>query len=174
MTMDIVAIVAIVAGPVSAVLITRHLDRRNELRRRKYDILLSLMRTRDARLSAEHVGALNLIQLEFHNRNRIIDSYSQYINHLSLPLPPVAEQEAFFAQRQDRFLQLVSAIAADLTYRFDRRDLERLSYFPQAWDDIESVQRRNLYLLSELLSGKRPLHITTSPSTDSPFPPRPD
>ena len=173
--MEVLAIVAIVVGPVSAVLITRHLDWRNELRRRKYDILVSLMRTRASRLSAEHVGALNMIQLEFHNRKRITEAYSQYINHLSLPLPPVPEQEAFFEQRQDRFLQLISAIAADLRYRFDRRDLDRFSYSPQAWDDIESVQRRNLGLLSDVLSGKRPLHITTwSPSTESPFPPRPD
>lgn len=144
--MEIVAIVAIVVGPIAAVIVTRYLDLRNEMRRRKYDILVSLMRTRMARLSAEHVGALNLIQLEFRKRRKVLDAYGEYIEHLRQQIPPVAQQESFFDQRDDRFLRLISAIAADLKYNFDGRNLERLSYSPQAWDDIESVQRGNFRL----------------------------
>lgn len=172
---DGLTILAIVTGPIAAVLITRFLDRRHDKRRRQNEVLMSLMRTREARLSGEHVGALNIIQLEFHGREPILAAYQRYIEHLGIPLPTVAEQDAFFAQREDRFLELVAAIAFDLNYRFDKRNLERLSYAPQAWRDDESLQRGNMELLRQLLTGDRPLHVTTrSTQEHSPFPPPPE
>ena len=172
---DGLTIVAIVTGPVTAVLTTRFLDRRHDKRRRQNELLVSLMRTRGARLSAEHVGALNAIQLEYHGRERILDAYRRYIEHLGVPLPPVAEQYAYFNQREDRFLDLIASIAQDLDYQFDKRNLERLSYAPQAWGDYESLQRENMTLLWQLLAGHRPLHVTTNPHPgQGPYPPPPE
>lgn len=172
---DGLTIIAIITGPVAAVLITRFLDRKHDKRRWQNEVLMSLMRTRGARLSAEHVGALNIIQLEFHGRDSITTAYRQYIEHLSRPLPSVDEQEGFFAQRADCFLELIAAIASDLNYKFDKRDLERLSYAPQAWGDVESLQRENMILLRQLLAGDRPLRVTTEiPQEHDPFPPPPE
>ena len=112
--MEILTIVAIIVGPIAAVLITRFLDRRNERKRRQNEILTSLMRTRATRLSAEHVGALNIIQLEFHEKEPIITAYQNYIEHLSVPLPPVDEQDHFLEQREGLFLILISEIAKHL------------------------------------------------------------
>ncbi len=168
-------IVAIVVGPLAAVSITLWRDRRNEVTRRERDILASLMRTRSSRLSAEHVGALNLVQLEFHGRATIITAYKQYIEHLGTPLPPVDQQDQFFQQRETRFLDLLSAIAADLSYKFDKRDLESLSYSPRGWHDSESILRDNMWLLWQLLRGERALHVRndTTEARGS-FPPRPE
>lgn len=172
---DGLTILAIVTGPVAAVLITRFFDRRHDKRRQQNEVLMSLMRTRGARLSGEHVGALNIIQLEFHGREPILAAYQRYIEHLGMPLPSVAEQHGFFIQREDRFLELIASIAHDLNYRFDKRNLERLSYVPQAWGDDESLQRANMLLLRQLLAGDRPLHVTTKPHQEhSPFPPPPE
>ena len=172
---DGLAIVAIITGPVTAVLITRFLDRRHDKRQKQIEVLKSLMRTRGARLSAEHVGALNVIQLEFHARDDILDSYRRYIEHLKLALPPVDQQHAFFSQREDRFLELIAAIAHNLNYQFDQRNLERLSYAPPAWGDYESLQRENMTLLWQLLAGHRPLHVTTNPHPEQGhYPPPPE
>lgn len=173
--MDILTIVAIIVGPIAAVLITRFLDRMNERKRRQNEILTSLMRTRAARLSAEHVGALNIIQLEFHAKEPIIAAYQNYIEHLSTPLPPVDEQPRFFEQREGLFLTLITEIAKHLHYTFDKRDLGSLSYFPRGWHDQETVQIQNSLMLAELLTGKRTLPITLNQQTgDSPFPPPPE
>ena len=173
--MDILTIVAIIVGPIAAVLITRFLDRRNERKRRQNEILTSLMRTRAARLSAEHVGALNIVQLEFHEKGAIITAYQEYIKHLRTPLPPVDEQGHFFEQRDGLFLTLVTEIAKHLHYTFDKRDLDKLSYSPKGWYDQEAVQIQNSFMLAELLTGKRALPVTLSQQTgDSPFPPPPE
>lgn len=168
-------IIAIITGPIVAVSITLWRDRRNEVRRRRTEILASLMRTRAVRLSGEHVGALNLVQLEFHGRQSIIDAYTQYIEHLNKPLPPVGEQKYFFEEREARFLNLLTTIATDLKYKFDKKDLERLSYTPQGWHDDEGVQRGNMLLLSQLLRGERFLRVKSeSLQEHDPFPPPPE
>lgn len=166
---------AIVVGPIAAVSITLWRDRRNEFGRRKREILASLMRTRSSRLSAEHVGALNLVQLEFHGREAIIDAYKQYIEHLGTPLPAVEQQDQFFQQRETRFLDLLNAIAIDLNYKFDKKDLESLSYSPRGWHDSESIQRDNMFLLWQLLRGERALQVRNEIIEErGPFPPPPE
>lgn len=168
-------IIAIITGPIAAVSITLWRDHRNEVKRRRIEILASLMRTRSVRLSGEHVGALNLVQLEFHGRRSIIDAYTQYIEHLNKPLPPVGEQNYFFEQREARFLELLTMIATDLNYKFDKKDLERLSYTPQGWHNDEGVQRGNMLLLSQLLRGERALRVKSeSLQEHDPFPPPPE
>ncbi|MDE0406147.1 MAG: hypothetical protein OXI53_12650 [Nitrospira sp.] len=58
-TNEWLTIIAIITGPIVAVSITLWRDRRNEVRRRRTEILASLMRTRAVRLSGEHVGVLH-------------------------------------------------------------------------------------------------------------------
>ena len=147
--MDALTIVAIIVGPIAAVLITRFLDRRNERKRRQNEILTSLMRTRATRLSAEHVGALNIIQLEFHGKEPIITAYQNYIEHLSVPLPPVDEQDHFLEQREGLFLILITEIAKHLHYTFDKRDLDTLSYSPKGWYGRETIQIQNSFMLAD-------------------------
>ena len=174
-TNEWLTIIAIITGPLAAVSITIWRDHRNEVKRRRTEILAVLMRTRVARLSGEHVGALNLVQLEFHGRQSIIDAYTQYIKHLNMPLPPVSEQDYFFKQREVRFLELLTTIATELNYKFDKKDLESLSYTPQVWHDDEWTQRGNMSLLSQLLRGERFLRVKSeSHQEHDPFPPPPE
>ncbi len=174
-TTEWLTIIAIIIGPIAAVSITLWRDHRNEVKRRRTEILASLMRTRADRLSGEHVGALNLVQLEFHGRQSIIDAYTQYIERLNMPLPPVSEQAYFFKQREARFLELLTTIATDLNYKFDKKDLESLSYTPPVWHNDEVVQRGNMLLLSQLLRGESFLRVKSeSPQEHDRFPPPPE
>ena len=115
-----------------------------------------------------------MVQLEFHGRTGIIQAYKRYIEHLSTPLPAVEEQAPFYQQRDTRFLDLLHAIAADLSYTFDKKDLESLSYSPQGWHDSESIQRENMILLWKLLSGERALRVRNETTDEhNAFPPAP-
>ena len=115
-----------------------------------------------------------MVQLEFHGTAAIITAYKQYIEHLGTPLPPVDQQDQFFQHRETRFLDLLSAIAADLSYKFDKKDLESLSYSPRGWHDSESVQRDNMLLLWRLLRGDRALRVRSETTEErGPFPPPP-
>ena len=171
---DWLTIAAIIIGPIAAVGITLWHDWRNEVRGRKIDVLSSLMQTRLTRLSAEHVGALNLVQLEFYGQEPVMTAHRQYIEHLNAPIPPTEpEQQRFFGTADSLFHDLLAAIADTLNYNFDKQDLARHSYVPQGWQDYEGLQHGNMVLLSQLLKGERALQVTSDSQQFGTFPPTP-
>lgn len=169
-------IAAIVLGPVLAVMVTRWGDDRRDTRRRKTDVLSTLMRTRPLRLSLEHVGALNLIQLEFYGVEAVQKSYSAYRAHLNREFPKdTAAQNLFNDERDDLFIELLHQIARHLNYGFDKRDLEKLSYGPQGWETDETTIRMLRAMSMDLLTGKQSLSVTmrNAPAPSDKFPPAP-
>jgi hypothetical protein len=172
-TIALATIAAIVVGPILAVIITRKLDREAQALDRKASVYRNLMRTRAIRLDPTHVGALNLVEVEFYGNDRVISSYQDYVRHLASPAPPPDEHERYFADRTDLFVELLFQMGRSLGYQFDKRDLERRAYSPLGWETDAGIQRRNAALLSEVLEGRRPLPITSVVASKSPYPPPP-
>lgn len=172
----ITTIVAIVAGPIAAVMVTRWGDNQRDARRRKTEVLSTLMRTRPMRLSFDHVGALNLIQLEFYGIEQIQSAYSHYRAHLNQEYPKEATAQRLFDEdRGDRFIELLYQIAKHLGYGFDKRDLEKLSYGPLGWENDENAVRMLRAMSMDLLTGKQSLNVVmrTPPPLSEKFPPAP-
>ena len=161
---------AIMLGPIIAVIVTRILDRSAERRRRRLDVFRNLMQTRGVRLDPVHVAALNVVEIEFYKDTNVRNAFQSYIQHLSAPMPVVAEQDRFFDQRSDLFMVLLSEIGTSVGFTFDKRDLERLSYVPQGWDSDQNMQRKNAEMLGQLLSGQRAIPITQFTGGQSPYP----
>lgn len=113
-TADILTIVAIFAGPAVGAWLTRRLDDRRELQKRKFDIFRALMRTRKMPLHIDHVSALNLVEVEFVKNKQVISAWKSYLTNLSEPFPPVEEKDRFDSavKRRDSLLtKLLSEIA---------------------------------------------------------------
>ena len=161
---------AIALGPIIAVLITRVLDSSRERRRRRMDVFRNLMQTRGVRLDPVHVAALNVVEIEFYEDQKVRQAFQIYIQHLNSPMPAVEEHSRFFDQRSDLLLNLLSEMGTSVGLNFDKRDLERLGYVPQAWDNDQSMQRRNMELLGQLLSGQRAIPIAQFTGDKSPYP----
>ena len=161
---------AIFSGPVIAVLLTRWIDARSEDRARKMQVFKNLMQTRGIRLDPAHVAALNIVEVEFYKNSMIREAFRNYIRHLAAAMPPVADQAAFFEERNDLLFDLVFKIGKELKLDFDKRDLEKFSYVPRGWEDDQTLQRQNAHLLSQILSGQRPIAVSNHFSGSSPFP----
>ncbi len=166
-------VAAVLIGPVLAVLVTRFNDDRREKKSRQLSILRSLIKTRQVRLDAEHVGALNVIELEFYSVKSIITAYTDYIAHLASAIPPENAQENYFRNRHDLFVALLHAIGSHLGYSFDKLDLDRRAYSPIAWVDEQDRARKNAALLTELLEGRRSLPVFNLIVNQGQFPPPP-
>jgi hypothetical protein len=166
----IVTAIAIVVGPIVAVRLTLRFEMSREKLRRKYETFHALMKTRRVTLSPEHVTALNVIQTEFHDDEKVITAYKKYIDNLGgAPLPPGANADAvqrFLEQRDDVFNEMMFEIGRHLGFALDKRELRKYSYAPQGWVNTEAEQNAIRQLALELLQGKRPLPI-------SPFQPNP-
>ncbi len=169
-TKDWIIVLATLLGPVLAVQAQKWVESMREQRGRKVRVFTQLMATRAARLSSEHVQALNMIDLVFyggfvfgiHHRTRkeqaILDAWKEYHDNLSsgAELPEVPQQ-THFTQRGELFLNLLYAMAQDVGYRFDRVQLKRGAYTPVAHEEIESDQRALRKVLLQTMSGESPL-----------------
>ena len=166
----IVTAIAIVVGPIVAVKITLRHETSRERLRRKYETFHTLMKTRRVTLSAEHVTALNVIQTEFHDDEKVISAYKKYIDNLATARlragAPENEVRDFVEIRDDVFNELMYEIGRHLGFNLDKRELAKYSYAPQGWVNIEGEQNAIRQLAVELLQGKRPLPV-------APFQPNP-
>jgi hypothetical protein len=170
-TSDWLIVAATIAGPILAVQAQKWVERLREGRSRKLRLFEQLMATRAARLSADHVQALNMIDLVFygshffgiHRRSKseqaVIDAWREYLDQLGTRANDAAEQVVWGAQRDELFTNLLFAIAKDVRYQFDRVQLKKGAYSPQAHGDLELEQNMVRKLVLKVLSGEKALKM---------------
>ncbi len=150
-------IVAIFLGPFSALLVSRWLDNSRAEKARRMEIFRTLMRTRKQLLSWEHVQALNLVELEFIKYPDVITAWKNYLEKLSEPFPPIAEQEKcqqFQAKREKLLTLLIGEIAETLKIKIEKLEILEGNYVPQGWDDAEWEEILIRRALVQVLHGK--------------------
>lgn len=165
---DWLLIVSTALGPILAVQAQKWVEVFRERRNRKLGIFQTLMATRAARVSPDHVRALNMIDLAFYGsrplgiarrsraEQRVLDAWHEYHNHLNIKADE-ASVPVWVANSDELFTNLLFAIAEDLSYTFDRVQLKTGSYSPMAHGAIEADQTTIRKLLVKLLSGDRAL-----------------
>ncbi|MDE2157084.1 MAG: hypothetical protein KGJ32_14535 [Xanthomonadaceae bacterium] len=167
-------VLATVVGPILAVQAQKAVERVQERRRRKSWVFHQLMATRASRLSPDHVQALNMIDLAFYGRRdfgkhratrteiAVTDAWHEYLDHLSTK----SEDGTWVARSDELFTNLLSAMAKDVGYSFDRVQLKKGAYSPIAHGEQEQRVQAIRQLASEVLSGDRPIKMAV---TNFPF-----
>jgi hypothetical protein len=155
-------IAAIVLGPIFAVQAEKLVEARRERTRARRGLFHTLMRTRAARVSPQHVEALNSINFYFRKDKRVVEAWKIYFDHLNTPYPE-KENDNWARRAEDCFVKLLTEMAAVLGYVFDEVQIRRGIYAPRAHEEAESdslVIRRSL---AEILSGKRVIPVYVVP-----------
>ncbi len=171
----IVTAAAAVSGPIIAVWITRMSDDRKEYYNRRMNIFRTLMRTRKMPVHFDHVGALNLIEIDFAKNPLVIAAWKEYLKNLGEPFPAQAAepiQSVFLQKRETLLTKLISEIAKDLKFSVEQMDIFEGNYIPQGWHDEDWEQKLVRKGLVEVLSGRRPLMIQAY-AVPGPYPPAP-
>ncbi|MDH1007405.1 hypothetical protein N5J43_00730 [Pseudomonas nicosulfuronedens] len=169
-------IIATLLGPILAVQAQKYVERSRARRDHKTWVFQTLMATRGAVLSPDHVRALNMIDVVFYGkkvfgferRSRaetvILDCWHEYLDHLNGSIDE--HNYARWGERREELLvRLLEAIAADVGYRFDRVQLKNGGYSPQAHGNLEQEQARLRSLAIQVLSGEQPvkMHVESLP-----------
>ena len=160
--MGIATIVAVLAGPIFAVWVTRCIDESRLKQTQRMDVFRTLMRTRRVRLNPDHVGALNLVEIEFHGEAPVIEAWKAYWNHLRMVAPAgmTQEQQRQFYQERDALLtKLLHAIAKALRFHIEQLDIMEGGYAPQGWLEDEQTSRQLRALTLDILSGTRGIPV---------------
>lgn len=170
---ELVLAICALAGPILAVLATRLVDSLRDSRARKNAVFVSLMSTRRAQLTPEHVQALNLIEIEFANSPRVIAELKAYMSLMEERVPPLSRFERDEAvkaahkqadddlvrRRRRAFGSLVQAIGRKLGRNVDRYDIIEGGYYPGGWGEAETLQLDNLRRINDVLNWKGPFPI---------------
>lgn len=176
-------IAATFLGPLFAVLATRYIDARRDKNKRRYDIFIALMTTRRINLSKEHVDAINRIEIEFSEDEKVIRSLQAYMDVLSDFIPKENEAFKVWDRRKNRtFATLVQNIGSSIGRQVDRNDLIDGGYYPKGLVDREELQLEVMSSLKEVLQQSRPILVskasfrpsTLSTNPDSKYPDPPN
>ena len=174
---DLALVTATLMGPVLAVQAQKWIERARDRENRKRWIIYMLMATRGARVSQDHVRALNAINLTFYGthflwRRRqtekeraVIAAWRKYLDHLNTTRPnePGDPQKAWDEQTEDYFFNLLGAIAVERRYEFDLVEIKRGNYNPMAHftSELESAALRRCTV--EWLLGQRAVNVNVAP-----------
>ncbi len=140
---------AVILGPILAVVVTREIDRRREKRTNRLAVFKVLMRTRGTRLNPEHVGALNLVEIEFYKEKKVSDALETYFDHLNGKV-----DERWLKASDHLFTKLLSEMAKSLGYKMEQLQILTGGYAPQGWADNENMQAKIQTRLVDLLEGR--------------------
>jgi hypothetical protein len=145
-------------GPIFAVLASRYLEWRKETKDRQLYIFRTLMATRRAQLTVEHVTALNLIEIDFKGKSDVLNAWQEYFRNLCCDPKSEGFQRAL-NERPQLLTKLLHAIARNLNYNIEQLDIMSGGYYPQMFYDNLQKQQEIQALLAEQISGKRPLLV---------------
>jgi hypothetical protein len=165
---DWLMILAVLAGPIIAVQLTRFVDSKKEQRDRKLQIFKTLMATRAYAVSPQHVEALNRIDLEFSNKHKkernVVYAWKEYLDLLGDQDMP---KDQWGTKRVERLVDLLHSMAQVLNYEFDKTHIKNSAYAPVAHGDIENQQTTVRMGVIDILEGKRalPMYVTNFPPT---------
>ena len=150
---DSLTILAIVIAPLVAVQVQKRLEIFREERGRKLWIFKTLMATRAATVSAEHVQALNMIDLEFREKRyrNVTTTWKTYLDHLgSYPKEDEKLQPIWGERRVNLLTNLLLEMGRSLGYEFDEVHVKKGIYAPEAHGRLEDenmLLRRGLLRL---------------------------
>ncbi|MBK5415242.1 DUF6680 family protein [Pseudomonas sp. TH31] len=167
---DWATIVAALMGPILAVQAQKLVERFREHRNRKNKVFEQLMATRSARVSPDHVRALNMIDLVFYGEKTVgiqrrskteqsvLNAWKEYLDHLNNKLGE-DQAQLWMTTGDELFTNLLYAMAEDIGFKFDRVQLKRGSYSPIAHVDFEAEQAELRRATLSLITGKHALKM---------------
>lgn len=174
LALTIIAITATLISPLLAVQSQKFIERYSKVKQLKIEIFKQLMSTRspNARLSSNHVNALNMIDLAFYgkikkgkaNRSKtedlVISAWKLYFTHLNTPYPENDTLGAIWNQTSNNlFIDLLSEMAKDIGYNFERVQLQTPNYLPIAHGTLENDQLKIRKGMASIFSGENALKM---------------
>jgi hypothetical protein len=184
---SVALIVATGLGPVLAVQAQKFVEHATARAQRKAWVFNTLMATRGARLSGDHVRALNTIETAFYGSHHfglrrqtgaeknVVNRWQTYLVHLNTACPVEAGDalNAWMAAYDERFQLLLQAIATERKFEFDPMRLKLGTYSPVAHAAIEAQRAALRMATLQLLSGQTALRVMPGqpPAAPPPAPP---
>ncbi len=152
--------IAIVLGPILAVLAARCLEKNDRSRDRKLAVFRDLMATRQITYSPQHVGALNLVELEYHGDDTVLGPFKDLMELLSDEdrWKQANEDESKLRKvvqdMNDLRAILLNSMAKSLNYQMSDIELMRGGYYPQILGQLDDQRVKANKFVADLSEGR--------------------
>lgn len=161
---DVAIVFATLVGPILAVWASEWRQHRKAEADRREWVFRSLMTTRGAKLSPEHVGAINNIEFAFPKRKfaQIEDARALYRKHLRSSdsvSPEPAVRQAWFNRCNELFAEMLHCMAQALGLPFLKAEITEESYHPDAFALRENELNEIRSLSLRVLKNGWPLNM---------------
>jgi len=125
------------------------------------------MSTRKQLISVEHVGALNLVEVEFYGCKDIEKSWKNYLSHLNTD--PEINQAKWIRDRDNLLALMLSEMSKILGYKYDTLEIYQGGYSPGGWAHRDAVSFGALEYIRQLSAGQKtvPISILDQPKDNS-------
>ena len=134
---NFLTVLAILLAPLIALRVSRFLDKRKEDKARRLDVFRTLMATRAAGLSPQHVEALNRIDIEFYGDEEVLGPWKVYHDHLTLAANIKDDEkgkwDTWTSKTGDLLTNLLFKMAKSLGYKFDEIQIKRGHHYPKGY-----------------------------------------
>jgi hypothetical protein len=159
-----ITIVAIILGPIMAVVTQFIWQRFRTKRDLKTWVFGTMMSTRATPYHADFVRAVNYIDVVFYKNEKVRDRWKTVLAHLSSDAYKQQNYTpAAFETFKDLLAELLAEMAKDLGYEFDHTHIKNSAWHPSlhGWEFEENIQIRRKLL--SLLEGNASLNVVVSP-----------
>ena len=168
-----ITIAAVITGPIAAVSITLYFDGRREKRSRKWEILRDLMLYRKQPMSRGFVGALNLIEVEFHGNRAVLDAWDTLLEHEDDEEPSDhVELQEHLKVADEKRATLIQKIACEMGIEIDSSKIYG-GVHPERWSEIESLEYDAKERLPDFLAGSTTMPVAVTKYETKPAKRRP-
>jgi len=163
---DLVLVIAVFVAPIFAVQVQMFVDIIKEKRDRKMRIFKTLMATRATTLSASHIEALNMIDIEFYKNKDVVSIWKLRLDNFNNY--PQDEQSSDYRSKlnacveksNDLLVDLLYEMSKVLKYDFDKLLIKRGCYIPIAHNQFEEEQAIIRKGFAGVFLGKNTLPIS--------------
>lgn len=155
-----IMIIAVVLGPILAVLTQIFVQRYQEKRTQKFWVFSTLMNLRGAALAPDFVRALNYIDVVFHKNKKVRERWQTLLQHFT---SDAYKPQNFGAQTietsRDLLAELLAEMAKELDYRFDHTHIKNSAYYPAGHGQYETELQEIRQKSIEILKGNASINV---------------
>ena len=184
-SMELLTLLAIIAGPPMGVWLSKKIDKSRERTRQRDHVFQILLSSSGREFSNDYVAAVNLIPIFFQTDEKVMEAWSRLMENYYDANWSSESQDArniVLDQCESRKKDLLDEVSSAVGISLPKRAEHRRGYAPQAWLDHEIEERRIRTGLIDILEQRRFLPVATVPVPETanptappnPIPPTPD
>jgi len=155
---------AIIIGPLLGIWVTRWIDSAKERKDRRWELFVTLRRTKGLELSPDHVAAINMVPVLFPEDAEAMGEWETLMDALNNPAWQSGDEmvlNSIIQSAADARHNLIRRIGEVVGAKLPKKEQHRLGYAPVAWSQELGEQAEVRRRLIEVLCGRVPIQMIT-------------